>query len=177
MAAHYDQDHRYIPPHLPYAYPDPHAAQLPPPHHHPIPPPHSPWPHHLLPQQFTPNYPPPAFGTVPGVDGEVYGTADDQMAIMGHNPCEAVVQQVLAALIEEMKNIMQRDLNRKMVENVAFGTFDEWWDRKERKAKVALEFHLLSIELIEFWYCLIVLLLSLVCSAIPDSNAGSIGGA
>lgn len=69
------------------------------------------------------------------MDGELYGAAGDQMAIMGHNPCEAVVQQVLAALIEEMKNIMQRDLNRKMVENVAFGTFDEWWDRKERKAK------------------------------------------
>nr|XP_055049801.1 histone-lysine N-methyltransferase SETD1A isoform X2 [Misgurnus anguillicaudatus] len=135
VATHYDQDHRYIPPHLPYAYPDPHAAQLPHPHHHVIPPPHSPWPQHLLPQQYPSHYPPPAFGTVPGVDGELYGAAGDQMAIMGHNPCEAVVQQVLAALIEEMKNIMQRDLNRKMVENVAFGTFDEWWDRKERKAK------------------------------------------
>lgn len=76
---------------------------------------------------------------MPGVDGELYAAAGDQMAIMGHNPCEAVVQQVLAALIEEMKNIMQRDLNRKMVENVAFGTFDEWWDRKERKAKVTSE--------------------------------------
>uniref|UniRef100_A0A3Q2TWB3 SET domain containing 1A, histone lysine methyltransferase n=1 Tax=Fundulus heteroclitus TaxID=8078 RepID=A0A3Q2TWB3_FUNHE len=42
---------------------------------------------------------------------------------------------VLASLIQEMKNIMQRDLNRKMVENVAFATFDEWWDRKETKAK------------------------------------------
>uniref|UniRef100_A0A8C1P886 SET domain containing 1A, histone lysine methyltransferase n=1 Tax=Cyprinus carpio TaxID=7962 RepID=A0A8C1P886_CYPCA len=82
-----------------------------------------PWPPHLLPQQFPSHYPPPGFGTVPG------------MAIMGHNPYEAVVQQVLAALIEEMKNIMQRDLNRKMVENIAFGTFDEWWDRKEQKAK------------------------------------------
>lgn len=138
VATHYDQDHRYISPHLPYAYPDPHAAQLP--HHHTIPPPHSPWPPHLLPQQFPSHYPPPGFGTVPGVDGELYGVAGDQMAIMGHNPYEAVVQQVLAALIEEMKNIMQRDLNRKMVENVAFGTFDEWWDRKEQKAKVTSEF-------------------------------------
>ncbi|XP_026064221.1 histone-lysine N-methyltransferase SETD1B isoform X1 [Carassius auratus] len=133
VATHYDQDHRYIPPHLPYAYPDPHAAQLP--HHHTIPPPHSPWPPHLLPQQFPSHYPPPGFSTVPGLDRELYGVADDQMAIMGHNPYESVVQQVLAALIEEMKNIMQRDLNRKMVENVAFGTFDEWWDRKEQKAK------------------------------------------
>ncbi|KTF96243.1 hypothetical protein cypCar_00003587 [Cyprinus carpio] len=133
VATHYDQDHRYIPPHLPYAYPDPHAAQLP--HHHAIPPPHTPWPPHLLPQQFPSHYPPPGFDTVPGVDGELYGAAGDQMAVVGHNPYESVVQQVLAALIEEMKNIMQRDLNRKMVENIAFGTFDEWWDRKEQKAK------------------------------------------
>ncbi|KAF3846101.1 hypothetical protein F7725_003179 [Dissostichus mawsoni] len=42
---------------------------------------------------------------------------------------------VLGTLIQEMKNIMQRDLNRKMVENVAFATFDEWWERKETKAK------------------------------------------
>lgn len=60
------------------------------------------------------------------------------MPMMGQNPHEATVQLVLSALIDEMKNIMQRDLNRKMVENVAFGTFDEWWDRKERKAKVRL---------------------------------------
>lgn len=101
VATHYDQDHRYISPHLPYAYPDPHAAQLP--HHHTIPPPHSPWPPHLLPQQFPSHYPPPGFGTVPGVDGELYGVAGDQMAIMGHNPYEAVVQQVLAALITPLQ--------------------------------------------------------------------------
>ncbi|KAJ8253610.1 hypothetical protein COCON_G00202220 [Conger conger] len=51
------------------------------------------------------------------------------------HPHEATVQMALATLIQEMKSIMQRDLNRKMVENIAFGTFDEWWERKERKAK------------------------------------------
>lgn len=56
--------------------------------------------------------------------------------MLAENPHEATVQMVLATLIQEMKNIMQRDLNRKMVENVAFATFDEWWDRKETKAKV-----------------------------------------
>lgn len=58
---------------------------------------------------------------------------------MADNPHEATVQLVLATLIQEMKNIMQRDLNRKMVENVAFATFDEWWDRKETKAKVRMQ--------------------------------------
>lgn len=56
--------------------------------------------------------------------------------MLAENPHEATVQMVLATLIQEMKNIMQRDLNRKMVENVAFATFDEWWERKETKAKV-----------------------------------------
>ncbi|MBN3309580.1 SET1A methyltransferase, partial [Amia calva] len=51
------------------------------------------------------------------------------------HPHEGTVDLVLSALIQEMKNIMQRDLNRKMIENIAFGTFDEWWERKERKAK------------------------------------------
>lgn len=52
------------------------------------------------------------------------------------DPHASVVDSVLATLMQEMKNIMQRDLNRKMVENVAFSTFDKWWGHKEEKAKV-----------------------------------------
>ncbi|XP_030637039.1 histone-lysine N-methyltransferase SETD1A [Chanos chanos] len=133
-SSHYDQDHRYIPAHIPYAYPDPHAAQLPPPHHHGIPPPHSPWAPHVLPQHYPSHYPPPPFGTL-SADGAQFGAAGQPMGMLGQNPHETTVQQVLAALIQEMKSIMQRDLTRKMVENIAFGTFDEWWERKERKAK------------------------------------------
>ncbi len=62
--------------------------------------------------------------------------------MLAENPHEATVQMVLATLIQEMKNIMQRDLNRKMVENVAFATFDEWWERKETKAKVRRTDHI-----------------------------------
>ncbi|XP_026576880.1 histone-lysine N-methyltransferase SETD1A [Pseudonaja textilis] len=51
------------------------------------------------------------------------------------DPHACVVDSVLATLMQEMKNIMQRDLNRKMVENVAFSTFDKWWECKEEKAK------------------------------------------
>ncbi|KAM4697671.1 histone-lysine N-methyltransferase SETD1A [Rhinophrynus dorsalis] len=47
----------------------------------------------------------------------------------------ATVVSVLSALIQEMKSTMQRDLNRKMVENVAFRAFDEWWEHKEEQAK------------------------------------------
>ncbi|EQB77953.1 hypothetical protein CB1_000556036 [Camelus ferus] len=50
-------------------------------------------------------------------------------------PSAGTVGRVLATLVQEMKSIMQRDLNRKMVENVAFGAFDQWWESKEEKAK------------------------------------------
>lgn len=142
--AHYDQDHRYMPTHaMPYAYPDHHAAQL----HHGVPPPHTGWPPHMPPPHY-PSYlppPPPGYsaplptaGAGAGEDGD-YGAPGEELPALADNPHQATVQLVLAALIQEMKNIMQRDLNRKMVENVAFATFDEWWDRKETKAKVRIK--------------------------------------
>lgn len=144
-AAHYDQDHRYMPAHaMPYAYPDPHAAQM----HHGVPPPHAGWPPHMPPPSHYPSYlpppPPPGYsaplasGAGPAGEGGDYGAPGEELPVLADQPHQPTVQLVLAALIQEMKNIMQRDLNRKMVENVAFATFDEWWDRKETKAKVRL---------------------------------------
>ncbi|XP_058508889.1 histone-lysine N-methyltransferase SETD1A isoform X1 [Solea solea] len=133
--AHYDQDHRYMPPHMPYPYPDPHSTQIPPLPHHGIPPPHTGWPPHVLPPHYPSYMPPPGYGTILPGEGEEYRAPGEEMPILADNPHEATVQMVLANLIQEMKNIMQRDLNRKMVENVAFATFDEWWERKETKAK------------------------------------------
>lgn len=141
-AAHYDQDHRYMPAHaLPYAYPDPHAAQM----HHGVPPPHAGWPPHMPPPpSHYPSYlPPPLPGysaplaSAGASEGGDYGAPGEELPVLAEQPHQATVQLVLAALIQEMKNIMMRDLNRKMVENVAFATFDEWWDRKETKAKVS----------------------------------------
>lgn len=126
--AHYDQDHRYMPPHMPYPYPDPHITQIPPP-------PHTGWPPHVLPPHYQSYMPLPGYDTMlPGGRGD-YRAPGEDMPMLAEKPHEGTVQMVLAALIQEMKNIMQRDLNRKMVENVAFATFDEWWERKETKAK------------------------------------------
>ncbi|XP_019950137.2 histone-lysine N-methyltransferase SETD1A [Paralichthys olivaceus] len=133
--AHYDQDHRYMPPHMPYPYPDPHSTQIPPHPHHGIQPPHTSWPPHVLPTHYPSYMPPPGYGTMLPGDGDEYRAPGEEMPMLAENPHEATVQMVLATLIQEMKNIMQRDLNRKMVENVAFATFDEWWERKETKAK------------------------------------------
>ncbi|XP_071999703.1 histone-lysine N-methyltransferase SETD1B isoform X1 [Engystomops pustulosus] len=54
------------------------------------------------------------------------------------DPHKATVDGVLLVIIKELKAIMKRDLNRKMVEVVAFRAFDEWWDKKERLAKQSL---------------------------------------
>ncbi|XP_041431685.1 histone-lysine N-methyltransferase SETD1B isoform X1 [Xenopus laevis] len=51
------------------------------------------------------------------------------------DPHKATVDGVLQVIVKELKAIMKRDLNRKMVEVVAFRAFDEWWDKKERLAK------------------------------------------
>ncbi|XP_063066868.1 histone-lysine N-methyltransferase SETD1B-A isoform X2 [Engraulis encrasicolus] len=54
------------------------------------------------------------------------------------DPHKATVDGVLLVIVKELKAIMKRDLNRKMVEVVAFRAFDEWWERKERSAKASL---------------------------------------
>ncbi|XP_075034169.1 histone-lysine N-methyltransferase SETD1B [Mixophyes fleayi] len=54
------------------------------------------------------------------------------------DPHKATVDGVLQVIVKELKAIMKRDLNKKMVEVVAFRAFDEWWDKKERLAKQSL---------------------------------------
>ncbi|XP_057673445.1 histone-lysine N-methyltransferase SETD1A [Corythoichthys intestinalis] len=133
-ATHYEQDPRYMPPHMPpYPYTDPHSTQIPPPSH--LPPPHAAWPPHILAAHYPSYMPPPAYGTMPPGEGGEYQTPAEDVPVVPENPHEVTVQMALTTLIQEMKSIMQRDLNRKMVENIAFATFDEWWDRKETKAK------------------------------------------
>ncbi|TRY85457.1 hypothetical protein DNTS_008575 [Danionella cerebrum] len=75
-----------------------------------------PWPPQNMPR-FNPTVPPP---------GYEYQKED---------PHKATVDGVLMVIVEELKAAMKRDLIRKMVENVAFRAFDEWWDKKERMAK------------------------------------------
>ncbi|XP_052463294.1 histone-lysine N-methyltransferase SETD1B-A isoform X4 [Carassius gibelio] len=54
------------------------------------------------------------------------------------DPHKATVDAVLTLIVKELKSIMKRDLNRKMVEVVAFRAFDEWWDKQERSAKATI---------------------------------------
>ncbi|XP_047228665.1 histone-lysine N-methyltransferase SETD1B-A isoform X3 [Girardinichthys multiradiatus] len=77
------------------------------------------WQHPSLPK-FNPTVPPPGYDT------------------KKEDPHKATVEGVLLVIVKELKAIMKRDLNRKMVEVVAFRAFDEWWDKKEHSAKTSL---------------------------------------
>lgn len=78
------------------------------------------WQHPSLPK-FNPTVPPPGYET------------------KKEDPHKATVDGVLLVIVKELKAIMKRDLNRKMVEVVAFRAFDDWWDKKERSAKVSYQ--------------------------------------
>ncbi|XP_068562232.1 histone-lysine N-methyltransferase SETD1B-A isoform X2 [Cebidichthys violaceus] len=77
------------------------------------------WQHPSVPK-FNPTVPPPGYET------------------KKEDPHKATVDGVLLVIVKELKAIMKRDLNRKMVEVVAFRAFDDWWEKKEHSAKVSL---------------------------------------
>ncbi|XP_068429666.1 histone-lysine N-methyltransferase SETD1B-A isoform X2 [Clinocottus analis] len=77
------------------------------------------WQHPSIPK-FNPTVPPPGYET------------------KKEDPHKATVDGVLLVIVKELKAIMKRDLNRKMVEVVAFRAFDDWWEKKEHSAKVSL---------------------------------------
>lgn len=81
------------------------------------------WSHPSIPT-FNPTVPPPGYDS------------------KKEDPHKATVEGVLQVIVKELKAIMKRDLNRKMVEVVAFRAFDEWWEKKEHSAKVSETFHL-----------------------------------
>ncbi|KAM3600080.1 uncharacterized protein V6R79_017094 [Siganus canaliculatus] len=80
--------------------------------------PGQPWQHPSMPK-FNPTVPPPGYES------------------KKEDPHKATVDGVLLVIVKELKAIMKRDLNRKMVEVVAFRAFDDWWDKKERSAKAS----------------------------------------
>uniref|UniRef100_A0A3Q3G1T7 SET domain containing 1B, histone lysine methyltransferase a n=1 Tax=Labrus bergylta TaxID=56723 RepID=A0A3Q3G1T7_9LABR len=77
------------------------------------------WQHPSIPK-FNPTVPPPGYES------------------KKEDPHKATVDGVLLVIVKELKAIMKRDLNRKMVEVVAFRAFDDWWEKKERSAKASL---------------------------------------
>jgi hypothetical protein len=44
-----------------------------------------------------------------------------------------VVCAVVEAMLDELRDILERDLHKKMIENTAYKTFDQWWAAEEQK--------------------------------------------
>ncbi|XP_023230244.1 histone-lysine N-methyltransferase SETD1-like [Centruroides sculpturatus] len=51
------------------------------------------------------------------------------------DPHMPTVRGVLNTVVSELKEIMKRDLCKKIVENSAFKSFEQWWDEQERESK------------------------------------------
>ncbi|XP_046387049.1 histone-lysine N-methyltransferase SETD1B-A [Ischnura elegans] len=51
------------------------------------------------------------------------------------DPQAPTISGVVDQVITELKQILKRDFNKKMIENTAFKSFETWWDDQERKAK------------------------------------------
>ena len=46
-----------------------------------------------------------------------------------------LTQGILEKIVNELKEIIKRDISKKMIENAAFRMFDKWWDEQENKRK------------------------------------------
>lgn len=51
------------------------------------------------------------------------------------SPHDITIRAVVDRITQELKQILKKDFNKKMVENTAFKVFEEWWDKKERASK------------------------------------------
>ncbi|KAL1128908.1 hypothetical protein AAG570_013442 [Ranatra chinensis] len=77
--------------------------------------------YNYLPQTLRP--PPPTAAAAP------YQPPDDV------SPHDATIKTVLERITLELKQILKKDFNRKMVETIAFKAFEKWWDDGERDSK------------------------------------------
>lgn len=85
------------------------------------------------------------------------------------DPHKATVDGVLLVIVKELKAIMKRDLNRKMVEVVAFRAFDEWWDKKERLAKVSVCICLCTCHVLHNFFMYVMSYSSIKCVAFAEN--------
>ena len=54
----------------------------------------------------------------------------------GQEKQEITFSSVLEDFVQELKEILTKDLCKKMVENSGFKSYERWWDREEEKTKV-----------------------------------------
>ncbi|GFY66481.1 histone-lysine N-methyltransferase SETD1B-A [Trichonephila inaurata madagascariensis] len=69
-----------------------------------------------IPPPFSTAFPPPTLGAI--------------------DPHAPTISGVLACVIKEMKQVMKKDISKKMVEATAFKRFEQWWDEQLHQEKL-----------------------------------------
>ncbi|KAH0558197.1 histone-lysine N-methyltransferase SETD1 [Cotesia glomerata] len=88
--------------------------------------------------------------TIPGNQtGSYYPNFHSRLAMANHNitkdnPQGPTINGVLDRVVNELKQILKKDFNKKMVENTAFKLFEVWWDEKKNEKDASEEVHLVS---------------------------------
>jgi [histone H3]-lysine4 N-trimethyltransferase SETD1 len=49
-----------------------------------------------------------------------------------NDPHEVAIKKVIGKLIHELKQILKKDFNKRMIENTAFKKYEAWWNEQER---------------------------------------------
>ncbi|XP_005190013.1 histone-lysine N-methyltransferase SETD1 [Musca domestica] len=97
-----------------------------------------------------------AFGTASGAYSDAYGDAYKSFyrsdgytnyvgahtAVYEEDPYKRHIEEVVKKVSDELKQILKRDFNKKMIENTAFKNFETWWDeqiQKNRRYKSEVE--------------------------------------
>ncbi|XP_047032818.1 histone-lysine N-methyltransferase SETD1 isoform X1 [Helicoverpa zea] len=108
-----------------------------------------PHPHYYQPMAWPPTaYPPPGYGSAEL--GVVYGPQFAAPLLPHHyapyqepaqptqeldNPYYPTINSVIERVTAELKQILKKDFNKKMIESTAFKSFELWWDEQSRKIR------------------------------------------
>ncbi|VVC93134.1 unnamed protein product, partial [Leptidea sinapis] len=89
----------------------------------------------------------PGVPGVPGVPGDMYSFPPPIIPHYNHNarptatpqesdnPHYPTISCVIERVTSELKQILKKDFNKKMVESTAFKSFELWWDEQSRKSR------------------------------------------
>lgn len=76
----------------------------------------------------------------PGYDA-AYGYNYDDKNQENDDPHKVAAKKVSEKLIEELKQILKKDINKRMIENTAFKKYEAWWDEQERNKNTRVTTH------------------------------------
>lgn len=107
------------------------------------------------PADYAPNYPPPPTGLTPaGLPVQHYLSAPNfpppsftvppppinrsTVSSASVDPHAVTIDGVLTVVLMELRNIMKRDMCKKMVHTIGFNSFEKWWDKHDLKQKASI---------------------------------------